>query len=653
MTQQEINNFIDSALAQDKEQNPGKVSVVALRPGMGKSHYISERMKDAAIKRQGLIVVTDSCDRLNELHENADEAIDNLPADNLPDDEEEIAKTIEKYKNAILVLTMKNFIRDKNKIDYKPVIAMSTQRFFRLMPDEINQIIDNHIQKITDILIDETPYIMEPVVIKHKDLCDIEVCLDDALTNLIDPEVKARIIETFSRIKAVFLQSFNETEQDNPAESGSKYQAYYPDMSEDVATMTQFAIDYREDIEAYSKDVYKKILDVISMMDDGWNVISNKIDSPFRRKRYGKQAMVINSYQEWFTKINARISVLDGTGDVDPYYRDYYFSVIDCTEVSPQIPQLTINIYNLNTSSTSLEDAEYRRKVVSFAKFLKPEAVFTHQDNEKYFSKKYVTEHFGNIKGSNKFRDIRHIVQVGLNRLPQGVYDHCCYSQILRNESNTPIPAVTKDINRVIGGTDDKKRLIVVPDKKEYPERSPKSDGIVYSLYGTKNFKDNINFMCDSLLADTIQNIFRAKIRNYDNQDSVVYDIIFQYKKDDYYTDLYRLVTALKDYFQKFGVTINEIDKPIDWFMQKIKERKVKKESVSQKIVKWLEEQIANNPGREVTKQVMCEEIGIKTYQFDHTFSKDPKTGKVRNEELKARLDSMRIKRGVYKIPAE
>ena len=185
--------------------------------------------------------------------------------------------------------------------------------------------------------------------------------------------------------------------------------------------------------------------------------------------------------------------------------------------------------------------------------------------------------------------------------------------------------------------------MITVSETREVPKAKKNGRKILYR--NTDIAKKRFRTRC--IVAETLQNIFRGCIRNLDNTNPFTYDLLLEYKCKGEDTDLIEVVNMLQSYFTAVNATVNLIDNPEELVFSKVETRQTDEETTSQKIVSWLKNQKANNPGQVIKKKAMLEKIGITERQYKDTFKRG------RNKELKAILDAMKIpdRKGYYKIP--
>lgn len=566
-----------------------QTEVIALRPGMGKSQFIIKQMSIALQNNDGLMVVTDSVDRLTRMVEGG--SID-----------DEITEYMKRNRDRISLLVSETFRDEIRTVFYKPIICMTTQRFFRMDPKQINEIIKSSKYDIKHILIDEQPFILEVKNIGIKQLTRIDEAVNAALTNLTDQEDKQAMIDSYSIINRSLRKAFKDAEERN--QSGNETSFFYDGNIETAAeTLRSLANKYKTELNAYNSEVPDLIETASDVVKYGGMVVSQKMRTKNDANRYNNYICFVKDYREWFTRIDTKIIVFDGTAMINPLYDSEHFNLIDCTEIEPELTKLTINIIDIAASKSKLmKDPLHLQAMVNYLKS-EPErtqVVFTYKETEKAIKEVAdSTEHFGNIKGFNKYRGCTNITQIGLNRYPDHVYQFLCgYAYLTQSTANK----ICRFINK----------------------------------------KHEIAFRNKLILSDIVQNVFRSKIRNADNQDRVTYNIVFGYS-GEYSEPIANkmLVQMIESYFKKQGSRVIRVDKPIQIKEFEIQKRKNADgmKSKAQRIFEWIQ----NKPsGYKFTPKEAREGLNMMPNEWYSAINA--------NTNLKSILKVMKIKDGLYKV---
>lgn len=585
-----LKNFLDEEIQNDTDTS--KITVFPIPCGVGKSEYVKYAIADALQNRRGLIIVTDTIDRLTNYVTEVQE--------------ESLAKYIKNNLHRISVLTGDNFADERKKITYKPVVLMSTQRYFGLTKTEIKKFIHGGNFERSRIMFDEKVYLLESRRITVETLNQIDTALDEGLDNTVDRNEKQWLLGQYRILSQALKQRLEENEKLNTDIKTYKREGYFDakglTVSEDDERFFALIEKYIPYLKRYP-DVYKDIRAIKKLFVEGAitsQKIKNKTD-----KDYGNYFTVVLNNFDRLINIDAKVFVLDGTAELSPEYRLNCVRMVDCSRFDRDLSNLTINIVDLNTGKERLTKGDGKTKhllnqITGYIKALpySIDTLFTYKNIENDFREHFENvNHFGNIKGTNQYRNENNICQVGLNRYPELIY------LLYANE---------------IGRFND-------TDKS-----------IIKRIYG-KEFIDRIR--CQFILADIEQNIFRCKIRNVDNNKKCIYTLIFNIRESTYIFENYSpLIDMLKKRFEKYGATVNFVETPMEFRLLKTKERK--QDTYAKKILNWL---AVKGNGYIFKVSEMKAELEITDKQFEKI--------KEKNIAIKVLFDRMRTdKRGYYKV---
>ena len=241
--------------------------------------------------------------------------------------------------------------------------------------------------------------------------------------------------------------------------------------------------------------------------------------------------------------IGAKIIIMDGTADISPTYKydrrlvmggdiysfepgEYFvnnrFHLVDCSAYARNLEKLTIKIYNRATSSTSQQiDQNFRNKLLNYVDDIVSQEIpsntkwglFVNKQNRRAYSERFplaAIEHFGNIRGKNKFNKYRHIVQSGMFRFPDSYYFiyemdadvglNLDVDYTMRNEDNSQL--IKERITSKSGITADvRNRLLLCDIEQNFYRgciRNFESEPYTFILFcSTKEYKDLIDMMKD------------------------------------------------------------------------------------------------------------------------------------------------------------
>ena len=586
MMNKELKKFLDKHINIDTDTS--KISVFPIPCGVGKSEYIKYLLADALQNNYGLIVVTDSVDRLNNYVTNAQDS--------------GLTEYIQRNSHRLSILTKESIADEIKTINFKPIVLMTTQRYFNLSRDEIINFTSNQKYKRAKIVFDEKIQLLEPKRLTIKNLNDILTALNEGLDNTVNEADKKYLITEYDKINQELQKRLIENEQLNNGLQDFKREIWFDSSA--LAITDEFNIilkKYKNQLKKYNSDILKDFEAVNKLFFDGI-ITSQKIKSKKSNQEYKNYYTVVTNNIDKLINIGAKVFVLDGTADISPEYQLKCVNMINCNRFKRDLSKLTINLVNVNTSKDKLtkKDDKTERYIKTIIDYIKSQPInidtlFTYQSIEKYFENNFeYVNHFGNIKGSNDYRDINNICQVGLNRWSELIY------LLYANE---------------IGMYND-------------------SDKTITNRIFEKEVIDDIR--CRTILADIEQNLYRCRIRNVHNKEECTYTIICSStEKSNIFENYQPLIDMLKSRYEKLGAKVNIIDTPIEFKLLKSKTRKTSNETSIQKFDKWLKYQFV---GRVFKKSDVKKECNITDSQFKDILH----TGILNNFKTD--------KRGIYKI---
>lgn len=523
--------FLDSHLKTDTNT----VSVFPLACGVGKTEYIRYLIADALNNNYGLIIVTDEVERLNNYTNSSDE---------------QLSDYINRNINRVSILTSDSIASEAQTMHKKPIILMCTQRYFDLSIDEIRHLTTTR----KKVIFDEKPYIFVTSKITIETLNDIDTALNEGLDDTVNQNDKAMLIVNWKDISSGLQKALKDNEDHNLDYKKEDYFTYSDYVKEHTSeSFFECIKKYRSQLKKYKSDVLKTI-DAVKQLTTEGIITSQKTKFVGSGNAYNNYFTVLITNVHKLTDIGASVFILDGTSDISPDYDLNCFKLIDCNEFKPDLHRLTINVVNLNTSKDKLTQSKEKadpliKTIIEYIKS-QPEhidTVFTYKNISDKFMKdfKYVNW-FGNIKGSNQYREETNICQVGLNRYPDLVY-------MLYVNS--------------IGQINDEELCLI------------------NRIYGKETI-DSIR--CRMILADIEQNLYRCKIRNRDNSKKCTYTLICNVEEHNKLFDLYSpLLQMIKTRYEPLGATINYIETPVQFIRLKSNERKTKNKTTVQKFEEW------------------------------------------------------------------
>lgn len=537
----ELKQFLDLYLKEDTDTKT--VTVFPLPCGTGKSEYITHLLADALQNNYGLIVVTDEINRLNSYTSNKQT--------------EQLTEYIERNKNRISVLSSANISDEIKATPYKPMILMTTQRYFNLTRDEIITFTSEQNYKRNKIIFDEKIYLIESQKITVKELDSISTTFKMALDNTVNQDDKQWLISQYDAFNAKMQAFLTQNEKENNNTNNFKREVYFNSdsstISDDDNRFNILMQKYKHNLRKHNVNITKKVEAINKLLIDG-AVTSQKIKSKKSNQEYKNYFTVVTNNADRLINVGAKVFVLDGTADISPEYQLNCVNLVDCGHFKRDLSKLTINIVNVNTSKDRLtrkgkKTEQLIKAIINYihAQPQNIDTVFTYNAIEDKFMNVFKNvNHFGNIKGSNQYRDEKHICQVGLNRWSELVY------VLYANEI----------------------------EQYNHPDKS-----FNHRIYDKETI-DNIR--CSLLLADFEQNLYRCKIRNKDNLEPCIYTLICSTtEQNGIYENYQPLVNMIKTRYEKLGATVNVINTPAQFKLLKASQRNTQNKTSIQKFDDW------------------------------------------------------------------
>lgn len=545
------------------------VTVFPLACGIGKSEYIRYTIADALENNYGLIIVTDSIDRLNG-YINSEQ-------------DHQLLTYIDRNKDRISVLDSKNISDEIKTISYKPVLLMSTQRYFNLTKKDILIFTSGQQYERDRIIFDEKVYLLQERKITVESLDEISTAFKVALDNMVNQDEKQWLITQYDNFNTALQQRIVENENQNNNIQSYKRELYFEPngltISEDDVKFNKLVEKYKQHLNKYNADIVKNIEAINKLLVDGV-ITSKKAANAKSRNEYDNYFTVIINNIDKLIDIGAKVFVLDGTADISPEYTLNCVNMVDCSRFNRNLNKLTVNIVDVNTSKTRLTEkgnktASLIHTIIDYIKAqpLNIDTVFTYKTISKKFTDNFANvNHFGNIKGSNQYREITNIFQVGLNR----------YSDLIHM-------LIANEIAQY-----------------NYPDKS-----FNHRIYDKETI-DNIR--CRLIMADFEQNLFRCKIRNIDNTEPCTYTLMCNVsEKNRLFEDYQPLVDMIKARYEPLGATINIIETPMPFKLLKTNERNTKNKTSIQKFNDWYKKQPS---GRIFKRADILSECNLSISQF-------------------------------------
>lgn len=554
---QDISNNIDSyiTIVQQDETKTDKVSVLPLICGSGKSTALSFRVINTIIRVEGaqldtkdirsglyspeqisevpeqafdgLLIVTDSKERLRKIWE---------PDLTNKHFVKEDRMFIENHKNWVSIITEENVDEEERKQRYAPVLCVTTQRYFGWKREEILRHLEWEdaygVHKRPLIIFDEQPYLNEVKDISVKTINDIDTALRESLDDEVSYEEKQWCVRQWSLFRDSFFELLSYYENGFDGLDTLYYEPETHSITEDDNKFFAIIEKYRKKIRVRYNDAYNSLY-VVKQFVNSWSIFCHRsIDSG----EYSNKFTVYIDNREKVTNLEAKVVVLDGTGDISPIYSEQdYVDIYNGENFLRSLSYLTIRHGNFGTSKEDFRKKEINvgKTILSYLKqqgYEKKDMIFfTYKGKEGKFKAQINIEgkrisnvaHFGDIRGKNDFTKWNSFAQVGINRMQPVHY----LVHVLGR-----YPEMRQDLAR----------------------REPDS---MYEQINTIYQGDRyIDFVTAHVLADIDQCMFRSAIRNADNLKNVVYYLFY---KNSHYP---RLKKAIEErYKKKLGANIETI----------------------------------------------------------------------------------------------
>ena len=590
-----VYSFLNNIFQEETEEQDDDIAVIPMPCGTGKSAFISRKIQEIADSNgpDGLIVVTDSIERMENYLKPYDQAQERAYYNN---------------RKRIALLTNDNISDEIKKQRYKPVLILTTQRYFRLSRAEIKELIPWDKGRRTRIFFDEKPYFYQLVKITIKDFTDVDAALQMAIDDEADQTEKAWCVEQWELLKDRVQIQMDDYEK---RQDSDHLDLYHVDgmkrLTSDDDRFFQFIRSQYARLNANDANTINSIEAIKQIIYDGAMFTCRKK----RSGEYEKHFMVGFSNYHKMIELGAKVIIFDGSADINPEYDCFKNTMYDCDDFKRPLDLLTINCINVSTSKNALSRKSNTETAVEYIKshYRKTNlVVFTYKEIERKFANIAIsTGHFGKIKGINEWRNEHHFVQFGLNRFPPMFY--FLLSALIEEENCEP------SIDMMIPFS--------LPPEKQVS---------AWSKMLNPNVSNGVMDFC--LLSDIEQNIYRSAIRNADNTQPVTYDIFLNTNE---YADL---IDLLRWRFGKQGAKVNLVDTPHEFLIEKVRTRNGKKPTHAQTILQWISEQ---KEGTVFKKRELLNGTGISNKQFDKVIEKSP--------SIKAMFNTMKSgKQGYYII---
>lgn len=612
-------------------KDTSKVTCLADRPGIGKSTLIKAFMHSCigydAFKGHydpiGLIIVTDSMKRLEGLSDSRNDMKQAKDSWGELFEEWGIKYHYREFEKSVMVLKSDiPFLEQLKKQHYKPVILMSTQRYFMLSKKVRDQLFvfshDGKTFKRDIVIFDECPYFSETVQINSYNLAMIEAALLEGLSDDVkDKEFVTREFGVFKN-RMIEEMSHNEKELKNSDVSLYWKDERYPTITPNDALFFKVVDDNMEPLTQKYSAIMSDLDSLREMAEKGaiFYRFKKKNDKNYERSF----VLVKDNRDAFYLGQDKKFFVFDATCDIDPRYDLDYVEIIDGKKYNEPL-NMTITNINIPTSKTTL----CNKKSVKITNVIKnyitnniacgfgkqrKVLIVTYKNLCGRFMNDFdYVGYFGNLKGFNDYKDIYKMAHIGLNRYSPMAYFYLycgCHMDKYRELAEMPKKQSLKFLTELV-------------------QRQECQDFL----------KD---VMIRSMLADFEQNIFRLAIRNYGNMDNV--QVWTFYNTDGGIYDA--LSRTIEERYNQYGVHFEYEDTPIELQISKIQDRKPpkgKEKTNAQKIVDWRN---ALPDGTDYRIQDLLNGTGLSNKQFQKAKSKNLTLSEIFNTDKTDKKGSYR-----------
>lgn len=629
----QIQFFKDAFEIITTNRNTDKVTCFSPRCGIGKSTFIHTFMHscigDSAYRRrhepQGLVVITDSIKRLEELSNSSKDFMlaekywgELFQEWGIDDHYKEF------QKNIIVLKSDEPFKEQLIHQHYKPIVLLSTQRYFMLTDNVRDQLFTFRYNgkplKRDIVIFDECPQFSETVTIDSDNLTRIETALYKGLSD----EVKDKefVIREYKIFKDRLLDQMDEKEK---LLKDSNVTIYWKDEKYSTITPNDpllFKV-LSENMDSLTKQYNRILKDMLCLQEIAKNgAIFNSV-----KKKHGNYersfVIVVDNRDYFYLGQDKKFFVFDATADIDPRYDVDYVEIINGEKYNKPL-NLTITNVRIPTSKNSLCKGNSKSIIQVIINYLKQKLesesketndilVIVYCNILKHFQKEFENvAYFGNLKGFNDYKDLYLMAHIGMNRFPGLAYFYIYCSSHMQVYKN--LMKMTEE------------------ESLKFFDAITKNHNAEYEPIITQ-------IMLRCMLADFEQNIFRLAIRNFKNTEMV--HIWTFYKSDvDVYAQLSRMI---EERYKPQGVQFEYEDTPEELKIEKIKERKPpkgKRMTNAQKIISWREKLPV---GTEYKIQTLLKETGLTDRQLQKAKSNNNALAKLLESDKTA-------KKGYYKV---
>lgn len=629
----QIQFFKDAFEIVTNNRDTNKVTVIPARCGIGKSIFIKTFMHSCIgdeYRRKhevphGLIVITDSIKRLEDLSNGEIESTKEYWGEAFVDWKDKVHYK-DFLKNVIVLHSGAPFNEQLIEQQNKPIILMSTQRYFMLTPNIRDLLFkfkhNNELYPRDTVIFDERPLFSETISIDSFNFANVEAAFNEGLSEKVMH--KKFILDEFGKFKNKMLKIMEDKEKISNDENVTLY--WKDDEISTITSNDELLFSVVADNLNYLYKKYQYIsrdLKCLKILVQN-GAIFNSVKS--KNGDYMRSFNIIKYNREYFKPGgDVKFFVFDATADIDPSYSVDYVEVLDNFKYDIPIKMKMINV-DLSISKSSLRRTgniramskalyEYICKQTEAEHINKDRILIaTYRDLYYQFTNKMShVGYFGNLRGFNDYKDLSAMAHIGLNR-----FSHMAYFYIYCG--------LDENIQKELSEMSESESLQYF---KNY--NNPRNE--LFKL------TEEIEIGC--ILTDLEQNIFRLSIRNYNNTKKAT--VWTFYNRESIL--LNKLSFMIADRYKKIGVEFEYKETPDEFKLLKIKTRKSSNNQTNthpQIVIAWLEKQPT---GRVFKVKELLSETGLSNKQFQKVKENNEVVGRM-FEKIKT------SKKGEYKIAA-
>lgn len=443
--EKQIQFFKDTFEIITHNRDTNKVTCFSQRCGIGKSTFIhtfmhcciGDYLYGGRHEPQGLVVITDSIKRLEELSNSSKDTVEAKKFWGEIFESWGIREHYREFENSVIVLKSDEPFKEQLiKQHYRPIVLLSTQRYFMLTDSVRDQLFSftykGKPMKRDIVIFDECPQFSETITIDSDNLTRIESALYKGLSDEVGD--KEFVIREFKAFKDRLLDQMDEKEKllrDSNVTIYWRDERYSSITPNDTLLFKVLA----ENMEPLTKQYNCILKDMLCLQEIAKNgAIFNSVKK--KHGNYERSFVMVRDNKEYFyLGKDRKFFVFDATADIDPRYDLDYVEIISGEKYNKPLNMLITNV-KMSTSKnilckgskTSITTTNviinYLKKKLKYGIGKQREIlIVVYSDLLRRFQKEFQkVAYFGNLKGFNDFKDLYRMAHIGMNRFPNMAY---------------------------------------------------------------------------------------------------------------------------------------------------------------------------------------------------------------------------------------